>query len=294
MSDELKAVGRFLKEAPPGEYEDCVQAIKGFIADDSVLEEGIKLTKEDWLVNNCTIIDIDDHKAILCEEARKGEGKFVDPITNKVFSYDFIEQKIVENAPKKEKAPKPASGEEEDKAEEEKKEEEEEEKEIVIESSELRKALQPLALAFASSTVRNGVCGTYDSDDGVKIVVRASSISKANFRTGIILMHFTCHENTIKGSVELKGHFYEHGNCIGSQKAEFEDSYTGDDEQAQATDIVKKMSKFFNKWNSAVSESFELLNTEGLNKLRRRLPINVQKINWAQELRGLGSMPGQK
>jgi capping protein alpha len=291
MSDELKAVGRFLKEAPPGEYEDCVQAIKGFIEDESVLEEGVKLTKEEWLLNNCTTINIDDHKAILCEEARKGEGKFVDPVTNKVFSYDFIEQKIIESAPKK--AKKPADGEEEDNAEEDKKEEEEQNEEIV-ESSELRKAIQPLALAFASSTVHNGTCGTYDSEEGVKIVVRASSISKPNFRTGIILMHFTCHENTIKGTIELRGHFYEHGNCVGNQKAEFEDSYTGDDEEAQATDIVKKMSKFFNKWNSAVAESFELLNSEGLNKLRRRLPISVQKINWAQELRGLGAMPGQK
>lgn len=293
MSDELKAVGRFLKEAPPGEYEDCVQAIKGFIEDESVLNEGIKLTKEEWIINNCTTIEIEDHKAILCEEARKGENKFVDPVTNKVFSYDFIEQKIIENAPKKAKIEESTNGEEEDKAEEEKKEEEEQ-KEEIVESSELRKAIQPLALAFASSTVHNGTCGTYDSEDGVKIVVRASSISKPNFRTGIILMHFTCHENTIKGSIELKGHFYEHGNCIGNQKAEFEDSYAGDDEQAQATDIVKKMSKFFNKWNSAVAESFELLNSEGLNKLRRRLPISVQKINWAQELRGLGAMPGQK
>lgn len=274
MSDENKSICRFLKESPPGEYEDVVQSLKGVVDNEELVEEGIKMTKEEWLIHNCSTIEIDDHKAILCEEARKGGNKFVDPVTNKIFTYDFLEQKIVE--------PEPAEGEEAPEEPEE------------VQSSELREAIQPLALAFAKSTVHNGTCGTYDSDDGVKIVVRASTINKANFRTGIILMHFTCSNGTLKGSIELKGHFYEKGNCIGTQSAEFEDSYTGDDDNAKATDIVKKLSKFFNKWNTALTTGFELLNSEGLNKLRRRLPINAQKINWQQELRGLGAMPGQK
>jgi len=276
-----------LKEAPPGEYEDCVHAIRGFITDESVLEEGINLTKEDWLVGNCTTITIDEHNAILCEEARKGENKFVDPVTNKVFAYDFIKQEIVKNAPP---PAEKANGEEEEKAEEEKKEVEEE----IVESSELRTEVQAAGTDFASKRVHNGTCGAYDSEEGVKVVIRASSISKSNFRTGMILMHFTCKDNTVKGSIELKGHFYEKGNCLGTHKAEFEDSYAGDDEKAKAADIFKKIGGFLNKWTEAIAESFELLNTEGLNKLRRRLPINVQKINWAQELRGLGAMPGRK
>ncbi|EAY13045.1 F-actin capping protein alpha subunit, putative [Trichomonas vaginalis G3] len=274
MSEEIKSVTRFLKESPPGEYEDVVAALKGFVENTEIIDEGIKATKEDWLIHNCSTIEIDDHKAILCEEARRGKNKFIDPVTNKVFTYDFENQTIVTPEPQP-----AAKGEEPQPVEEE-----------TLESSSLREAIQPLALAFAKSTVHNGTCGTYDSKNGVKIVVRASTINKANFRTGIILMHFTCAEGNLKGSIELKGHFYEKGNCIGTQVSEFEDTYQGDDDGAKAEDIVKKLSKFFIKWNNALTQGFELLNSEGLNKLRRRLPINAQKINWQQELRGLGAM----
>ena len=301
MSDELKAVGRFLKEAPPGEYEDCVQAIKGFIDDQSVLEEAVNLTKEEWLVGNCTTIDIDDHKAILCEEAKHGDGQFVDPVTCKVFNYDFVNQKVVENLPqpKKEKEPKPATEEEdgEKSPEEEQKAEEEQNEapqEITLESTEFREKLQSAGSRFASVNFHNGVCGAYDSDGSVKVVVRASSISKQNFRTGLIVLRFTCADGTIKGNIELKTHFYEHGNCLGTQSAEFEDSYDGDDDGARATNVIKKVTAFVNKWNDKISEGFDLLNSEGLNKLRRKKPISTQLVNWAQELRGLGAMPGQK
>ena len=291
MSDELKAVGRFLKEAPPGEYEDCVHAIKGFIEDKSILEEAIDNTKEEWIVGNCTTIQIDDHSAILCEEAKYGDGKFVDPITCKVFAYDFINQEIVKNTPKE----KP-SEEEDAKSpeEEEKKEEPEQPEEITVESSGFRQELQKSCTKFATMNFHNGACGAYDADDAVKVVIRASSISKQNFRTGLIILRFTCKDGTIKGSIALKTHFYEHGNCLGTQTTEFEDTYAGDDDEAKAVDVGKKLNKFISKWTGAIAEGFDLLSSEGLNKLRRRLPISVQKINWAQELRGVAAMPGQK
>ena len=303
MSAELKAVSRFLKEAPPGEYEDCVQAIKGFIGDESVLDEAVNSTKEEWLLGNCTTIDIDDHKALICEEAKHGDGQFVDPVTCKVFNYDFVNQKVVESAPKpkKVKEPKPATeeedGEKSPEEEEQKKEEEEQNEapeEITVESTEFREKLQAACTRFATNNMHNGTCGAYDADGAVKVVVRASSISKQNFRTGLIILRFTCADGTIKGSLDLKAHFYEHGNCLGTHSAEFEDSYSGDDDEAKAKDVVKKVTTFFNKWNDKVTEGFDLLSSEGLNKLRRRLPISLQKVNWAQELRGLGAMPGQK
>lgn len=260
----LDAAGRLVVDAPPGEFDDCIHALSGFVSDPKIAQAAKAAYLEKWMVANCLPVQVGDKTAMLCTEASLGNGKYIEPNSMKPFKYNFEERKAVEldDAP--------------------------------IESTSLREVIQSTIQKFSQTTLRNGCCGVYDSSEGVAIIMSGSSISKENFRTGSLLMRFTYNNGRLKGYISLHAHFYENGNAMGAQTSEYDKAVSGADDGQIASNILKEISSMYNDWTTKMANGFELLKSEGLNILRRRLPKTQTKVNWRHEIIGSAAMPTGK
>jgi capping protein alpha len=259
---QLEIATRLLTEAPPGEFDDCHKALSQFVTDPNIVERAKKVALPNWMQAQCLTVEVEGKRAIICNEARLEDGRFVDPNTMRPFTFDFRSRKVVsiESYP--------------------------------IDSSPLRGVLQSAVEKFAAASIRNGRCAVYDAAEGYTIVISGSSISKENFRTGSLVMRFTLtRRGRIQGSIRLREHFYENGNSVAEQASQFDETVGVGSDDETAVNVVKKIGTFYTNWTTSLQKAFDLLASEGLERLRRRLPITKTHINWRQEIIGAASMP---
>lgn len=255
----VDAASRLLVNAPPGEFDDCVAALSQFASDQEVVKEATNKSIRTWMMNSCAPVTVGDHQAMICEEALQSNGLYVDPNTMNLFNYNFEEKQVEETGEK-------------------------------LQSTSFRDACQNTLGVFSKNTLKNGTCGVYDIEDGVAIVLSGSSIVRENYRTGNVVMRFTIKNGHLAGKITAAAHFYENGNCTLENSADFEGNVKGEDDDKQAANAVKLLSEFYKQWTEKLTYGFDLLKNEGLNKLRRRLPVTKSKINWRAEIVGSASM----
>jgi len=338
-SEEIQKISsRILKEAPPGEFDECVHALKGFVDDKEAIDAAAADSYRIWAQNRVIPVAVgeDNHMALICEEANIEGNKYIDPTTSKSFNYDFANKKtVVVQPPAPQPAPAPlpelpAEGEtpegetpegenpEGEKPEGETPEGENPEGETPntnaeeqapeapaqpeeaalteeeIPSTPLRDATQAAVTKFTEKCVANGVCGVYVKDEGVAIVISGSSISKNNFRCGSVIFHFKYEGGNLEGTISFFAHFFENGNTVTHLDSNFKGTVNGSGDEEIAEGIIGQLSKFYQQWCEKIQSGFDLLSDEGLNKLRRRMPITKCHINWNQELYGGAAMQVKK
>ncbi|KAH0788203.1 F-actin-capping protein subunit alpha [Histomonas meleagridis] len=259
----VEAASRLLVNAPPGEFEDCVNAMNQFVDDKAVVEEARKQSVRKWMMSRCVAVEVGNHSAMVCEEALQDGSRFVDPHTMKIFKYNFEDRTSQETDEQ-------------------------------LESTPFRNACQTALDVFSKNTLKNGACGVYDTNNGVAIVLSGSSIARENYRTGDVFMRFTIENGHLQGKITAAAHFYENGNCTLENSADFEAQVSGNDNDSMAAAAVKKLSEFYKTWTEKLAYGFDLLKDEGLNRLRRRLPVTKSKVNWRAEIVGSASMGTKK
>ena len=266
MTEEIiETIEKFLKEAPPGEFEDCLRSIQNIVEDEEIIKTSISNSRKFWMLKNCSSVEIEGKHVILCDESCKEENIFINPFKNNYFQYDFESKKVIEL---------------------------ENQEEIVKNSFE--EVLLQVGLQFIKKNLTNGRIGIYNSEEGIKIVLVGSSISKENFRNALLIMKFIINDNQINGQLQFKAHLYENGNCAGNHEIEFKNYFNGENDQEKVESIFKNIKSFYDDWYNKSTMALDLLKNEGLNKLRRRLPIQKTKVDWHRELLGIGAMPGRK
>jgi hypothetical protein len=95
---------------------------------------------------------------------------------------------------------------------------------------------------------------------------------------------------TVTGTIQWLGHYYEQGNALSTQKTTFNEQIGGGSDSDIAANFVRKLGNFYLQWTKALQNAYELLTNDGLDKLRRKLPIMKTYINWRQEIIGAASM----
>jgi hypothetical protein len=211
------------------------------------------------MMNHRLPVEVEGKRAIICNEARIENGKFVDPNTMRTFSYNSLTRQLESVDPDP------------------------------LKSISLQSTMQSIVQNFAQGAVHNGKCAGYDATDGVTIVISGSSISKENFRTGTLVMRVALKSNgQLSGTISLKEHFYENKNADSEQASEFKDTVPGSSDDGKSVNPVKKTCQFYTTWTKEVQERFELLTSEDLDKLRRKAPHNENayqpeaRIDWGR------------
>ena len=256
-----KEVIPFLLNAPPGEYEQCSAALSAIVTNPSIVQSARSSTLVKWTEKECTPVEIDGHNAIICESGRLGEGQYLDAVTNKPFSYNFEQRSVSPGT-----APAP-------------------------QTSELREAVQKEILSYIENTYKQkAAAGAYISGGSIVIILRASSISLRNFRTGHVIAKYTYSGGNLSGRIDSYQHFFENGNAVCQYGAKLNKSVNSSSPAETAKAIVKAISAFEDDWYSEQSDALQTINTDGLKQLRREQNISKTGINWEQELAGVGGM----
>ena len=262
MAADLAA--NFLRNAPPGEYEQCSACVHAITGDTQSLLEARAKSIEEWNFDNYTYVDMGDHGAIVCREARDPKGYFFDPIKRATFSYDFTTRKASE----------PTGG-------------------LCSHPTPLRDILQRHADAYLKTSFREqAAAGVYDYEGDIVIILRSSSISLTNFRTGAATSRYLLKDKVLTGWTRATQHFFETGNVMATQKADFQRvvlNDTGDPENL-ATEVFEQIKEFEASWMKEMLKGFAEIKENGLSLLRRPKSAIQTKINWAHVLTQNGNI----
>ncbi|EAX96858.1 F-actin capping protein alpha subunit, putative [Trichomonas vaginalis G3] len=256
-SENIKIIKTFLANAPPGEYEQCTAALRSIVNDEDLINRARSETLKTWAEEECIVVDVEDHKVIICKEACQRDGIYVDPVTSSLITYDF-ESRIA--TPIGDQA----------------------------NMSDFAKELQEELTAYAKNAYKeNAAAGVYDTNNGIVIVLRGSSISLKNFRTGKTVAKYTLSKSgSLEGKIVSIQHFFEKGNAVCQHDGDCNTTCSFGD----AKSVVKAIRTFEDEWLADYKTTLEKIGTNVLFQLRRKFPYSKQKINWQQEITVGGGM----
>lgn len=97
---EEEILTSFLSDSLPGEYDQCFQALMYFVKDKRDLLAEIKQkTVEPYLLKYNSYLNVDSHHGMaICDESRRGDGLYYDPIGYKIRKYDYLTKTISETS----------------------------------------------------------------------------------------------------------------------------------------------------------------------------------------------------
>lgn len=267
MSDKTALATAFLANAPAGEYEQCSAALTDITNDPAIVSAAREESLLAWDRAQCTCVTLGDHMVIVCDEALLPDGRYLDPHTQEAFTYDYKSKMVAATGDK-------------------------------IETSPLRTAIHARLAAYAplAYTAKSGY-GAYDKDDSVVVVMTSKSISLKNYRTGSATGKYViAKDGTYTGRIETQQHFFENGNalCQFGADAKGKVRVSSEDPEKFADFLVDSIAEFEERYFEAFCEGLEKIGEEGLNKLRRKLPVTATKINWEMELTTGGGMQKSK
>lgn len=257
MGENLDIVKAFLANAPPGEYEQCTAALRSIIPDEELISKARADTLHEWAESECIAVEVEDHKVIICKEARQSDGVYFDPVTAQLITYDFESRVATPTGD--------SNG-----------------------QGEFAKALQEELSAYVVKAYKeNAAAGVYESGGSITIVLRGSSISLKNFRTGKTVAKYTLSSSgSLKGKITSVQHFFEKGNAVCQHDGECNESCTYGDVKS----VLKAIKNFEEKWLNDYKATLEKIGTDVLFQLRRKFPYSKTKINWQQEITVGGGM----
>lgn len=85
-------VSSFLLHAPPGEFPEVLDDVKGIVRDDRLIEDQVSNVLPKYTKSQLTPVKLDgsEHAVILSKFNEIGNGRFVDPRTKKSFQYNHM------------------------------------------------------------------------------------------------------------------------------------------------------------------------------------------------------------
>lgn len=259
MSEQSDIISSFLLDAPPGEFKQCAAALACIAPSKKAVDAAVAATEREWNHRQFTPVAIGNHTAIVCDEAAASDGRYVDPATGQYFRYD----------PAK-KAASAADG--------------------SVRGSALRAAVQQLLGAYAAEAYgENGAAGAYDARDDanrVIVIMRSSSVSLSNYRTGIVVGRYVIDGGArrVTGEIRTQQHFFENGNAMSKFAAQIDKEIEGEAPEELASAFIREVAAFESSFYNEYLLGLLKIGAEGLNHLRRKLPVTASKINWEMEL----------
>lgn len=255
---QLRIATGFLTAAPAGEFDIVVSDLEGLTGNKALVRSAVDAAFIAWYHATCGLVPVGEHNVIICEEAKVADGTYVNPYTQTLLKFDLASKKFTQTTDK-------APG-----------------------SSPQRAQLQQLLTGYVKTAYKsNFAVGVYDLKGVLHVVIRSSSISLKNYRTGNIIARYKLESNgKLSGTISVTQHYFETGNVMCHQAARMEGTIRAGD----LGDALGKIQEFENQWLASYLEAFDWLSNEGMAKLRRKIPISGTKINWEAEFRGLAGM----
>jgi capping protein alpha len=254
----LRLATGFLVNAPPGEFESVAADLEGLTGNAKLVKAARDAAYLLWAQSHALLVPLDGNNVLVADEARVSETAYINPYTQTLFKFDSSTKKFKST---NDHAPK---------------------------SSPIRAQLQQLFVDYARTAYKATVgVGVYEVKNVFIILLRSSSVSTKNFRTGNLIARYKLKSSgKLHGTIQVTQHYFETGNVMCHQGSKLKTTVTVGD----LGEVVAKVKAFENEWLRDYVEAFTWLFNEGTPKLRRKLPVSGTKINWEAEFRGLAGM----
>lgn len=267
--DEVRSpaemVSSFILQAPPGEFLEVLDDVKGIVKNDRLIDEQVSKVFPKYIKTQLTPVKIDgsDHSAILCNFNDIGNGRFADPRTKKSFIYDPVTGAVSDLQPWTPEA----------------------------DAEPWRAALEQVWTEYSSEHYHEGAGSVFSSvkDDIITLnaCLEGHQFQPKKFWNGRWRSVWTLSFNPQKakqaqlnGIIRLHVHYYEDGNVqlVSSRRCDSEISITKPEQVAK--EIIDAVKKLENDYQRAISENYQTMSDTTFKALRRPLPVIRSKIEW--------------
>lgn len=257
-------VSSFILHAPPGEFLEVLDAVKGIVNDDRLIDEQVSKVFPKYTKSQLTPVRIDDSDSpVILSNFNDIGGRFVDPKSKKSFLYNHITGSVSDLQPWEPNAY----------------------------AEPWRSALEKEWTKYSSEHYHEGAGSVFSSTNNDSVTLNACleghQFQSKKFWNGRWRSIWNISFNPTKDKqVELKGlirlhvHYYEDGNVqlVSSRHCEQEIKIIKPEQVAK--DIIEAVTKLENDYQRAISENYKTMSDTTFKALRRPLPVIRSKIEW--------------
>lgn len=271
-SDDQRDEGRtradmlssFILHAPPGEFIEVLDDVKGIVRDDRLIDEQVSKVFPKYTKSQLTPVTIDgSEKAVILSNFNSIDDRFVDPRARISFVYDHVTGAVSDVAPWQ----------------------------PVVDAEEWRAALDQEWIGYSSEHYHQGAGSVFSSYKDNVVTLNACleghQFQPKKFWNGrwrsVWSISFNPSQDKkaqLKGLIRLHVHYYEDGNVqlVSSRHCDQEVDVNKPDQLSK--DIVEAVKKLENDYQRAISENYQTMSDTTFKALRRPLPVIRSKIEW--------------
>jgi capping protein alpha len=257
-------VSSFLLHAPPGELPEVLEAVKGIVRDERLIDEQVTKVVPKYTRSQLTPIKFDglEHPVILSTFNDIGNNRYVDPRSKKSFQYNHVTGAITDL---NDWQPDPNA-------------------------ESWRSALEQEWTSYSAEHYHEGAGSVFSSykDDTVTLnaCLEGHQFQPKKFWNGRWRSVWTISfkpkdkQAELDGRIRLHVHYYEDGNVqlVSSRSCDQKINITKP--ESVAKDIVESVKKLESDYQRAISENYQTMSDTTFKALRRPLPVIRSKIEW--------------
>ena len=255
-------ISSFLKDSPPGEFNNVLKDCREIVNDDSLFETIVPSCLHDYNTEQLTIAMDGQNAVIISKDTEQGENEFIDPITKKIVVFDHLSKTVTSSQPMAEALPGKES---------------------------LTEALQTELTKYAKEFFPRGHAIVMPVDESTyKIIISANDFKTENFSMGKWRSEWTIKTGskvTCTGRLRVDVHYFEDANIQMHTDTERKTNADGGNDQKTAQNVINAIHKSEDEFHAELDKIFNTLSENCLKALRRQLPVSRQKINW-QNVKG--------
>jgi len=265
ISDEekLKICSSFIKNAPPGEFNEVFNDVRVLLDNDKLLKEQASSAFAEYNMDQFTPCKLaDGANVLITKHGAIDNNTFHDPKSKQKFSYDHLRKEANNVEPH----------------------------DTGDASESWRSALEDALSKYVKDHYPHGVLTVYGKSSGSDITLTACiedhQFQPQNFWNGRWRSEWTITFNSNGGNSEMKGllklqvHYYEDGNVQLQSNKDVTKDVNVSDANSLAKEMAKHIDQAESDYENAIGENYKMMSDTTFKALRRQLPITRTKIDW--------------